>query len=89
MTSDNGGLPTVNSLVDEQRNLKKACNHLERMRMRIDKVINEPMSIGKMTDELEYVSKQAQIAHRRIIELFVNKTDLFQRLDLGNEYGQL
>lgn len=81
-------LPTT-STIDEQRNLKKACNHLERMRMRIDKIINEPMSISKMTDELDYISKQAQIAHRQIIKLFMDKTDFFQRIDLSNEYGQL
>lgn len=81
--------PLTNTIGDDQRNLKKACNHLERMRMRIDKIINEPMPLNKMTNELLYVSTQAQIAHKRIIELFMNKTDIFQRMDLGEEYGQL
>lgn len=78
-----------NPISDEKRNLKKACNHLERIRMRADKILNEPMSVHKMSKELKTLSEQAHLAHRRINELFFNNTHLFERLALGEEYDGL
>lgn len=83
-----GAVANQTAAEDERRNLKKACNHLERMRSRINRVVNVPMSINKMAEELDYISKQAHIAHQRITEMFLNKTNLSQRMELSGEYLQ-
>lgn len=36
------------TITEDQINIKKICNHLERIRMNIDKIIDTPMSIRKI-----------------------------------------
>lgn len=74
---------------DEKKNLRKALNHLERISRNAREIVEKPMSLNKLAEELNHLAKTATLAHGRIIKVFMENTDIFERMELGNEYGEL
>ena len=72
-----------------QVKLKKACNMLDRCSRTADSLLREPMSLSDLVDGLHRMSKLAHHASVRISEEFFEATDILQRIELGNEYGEL
>lgn len=77
------------TISDKKHNLKRACNHLERVARTARDILEKPMSITELARELEFLHKQSSLAYRRINDLFMENTDLGERMTLGREYGQL